>query len=102
MSAHGSLTITAAVVVALCAPAAAQPQDTSGSDARAGVPTSTPAIPRIRIVQAPSTGFEWGDAAIGSAATLALILLAAGGAMTVRPGGRASPRDRPHRPGPPS
>jgi hypothetical protein len=31
----------------------------------------------------PDSGFDWGDAAIGAAASLALTLLVAGGAMTV-------------------
>jgi hypothetical protein len=55
-------------------------------DARSGAPADTPAVPPTRIVEVPQTGFEWGDAAIGGAATLALILLVAGGAMTLRPG----------------
>jgi hypothetical protein len=38
----------------------------------------------------PDTGFDWGDAAIGAAAGLALTLLVAGGAMTVSR--RRSPR----------
>ena len=101
MSRLGTLSITA-VVVALCAPAAAQPQDPVSSNARGGVPTGTPVVPRARIVQAPSTGFHWGDAAIGSAATLALILLGAGGAITLRPSDRASPKERAPGTGPPA
>jgi hypothetical protein len=50
-------------------------------------PASPPALPRTRVVQAPPAGFQWRDAAIGSIATLALLLLGAGGAMTL-------PRDR--------
>ena len=95
MSRLGSLNITAAVVVvALCVPAAAQPQDPASSNARGGVPTGTPVVPRTRIIQTPSTGFHWGDAAIGSAGTLALLLLGAGSAITLRPGDRASPKER--------
>jgi hypothetical protein len=44
-----------------------------------------PASPRMRIVEVPQAGFEWGDAAIGGAATLALVLLVAGGGMSLRP-----------------
>jgi hypothetical protein len=50
-------------------------------------PASPPALPRTRVVQAPPAGFQWRDAAIGSTATLALLLIGAGGAMTL-------PRDR--------
>ena len=60
--------------------------DLVSPDARDGMPANTPAVPRARIVEVPSTGFEWGDAAIGGGTTLALVLLVAGGAMTVRPG----------------
>jgi hypothetical protein len=48
-------------------------------------PVNVPAPPRMRIVEVPQAGFEWGDAAIGGAATLALVLLVAGGGMTLRP-----------------
>ena len=48
-------------------------------------PVQVPAPLRTRIVEVPQAGFEWGDAAIGGAATLALVLLLAGAAMTVRP-----------------
>jgi uncharacterized iron-regulated membrane protein len=89
---------TAAVAAALCVPAAAQARpadvppaasqkvDLVTPDARSGAPADTPAVPPTRIVEVPQTGFEWGDAAIGGAATLALILLVAGTAITLRPG----------------
>jgi hypothetical protein len=48
-------------------------------------PVHVPAPARTRIVEVPQAGFEWGDAAIGGAATLALVLLVAGGGMTLRP-----------------
>jgi predicted NBD/HSP70 family sugar kinase len=44
-----------------------------------------PAPTRTRIVEVPQAGFEWGDAAIGGAATLALVLLLAGLGMAMRP-----------------
>jgi hypothetical protein len=50
-----------------------------------------PAMPRTRIVEVPQAGFEWGDAAIGGAATLALVLLLAGVGMTIRPRRTAAP-----------
>jgi hypothetical protein len=101
MCSLGSLLVVAAVAIALCAPAA-QAQDLVSPDARPGVPTSTPARSRIRVVEVPSTRFGWSDAVIGSAATMALVLLAAGGVMTLRPGGRTSPHDRAPGTGPPS
>jgi len=48
-------------------------------------PVRVVAPARTRIVEVPQAGFEWGDAAIGGAATLALVLLVAGGGMTLRP-----------------
>ena len=53
-------------------------------------PVQVPAPSRTRIVEVPRAGFEWGDAAIGGAATLALVLLLAGVGMTVRPRRTAS------------
>ena len=52
-------------------------------NARPAVRVVAPA--RTRIVEVPQAGFEWGDAAIGGAATLALVLLLAGLGMSVRP-----------------
>jgi len=51
--------------------------------ARPAVRVVAPA--RTRIVEVPQAGFEWADAAIGGAATLALVLLLAGVGMSVRP-----------------
>jgi hypothetical protein len=90
----------AAIGAALCVPATATAGDWSTTaaqakpttdfvspDARdsARPPVQVPAPPRTRIVEVPQAGFEWGDAAIGGAATLALVLLLAGVGMTVRP-----------------
>ena len=44
-------------------------------------PTVTVTPMRVRIVEVPSSGFEWGDAGIGAAATLALVLVGVGAAM---------------------
>jgi hypothetical protein len=112
-------TITAAVAVgmALAAPATALAQDdlrTPDSrygrpapvsktidlvspDARYGVPDGTAktpviTVPRTRVVEVPQSGFEWGDAAIGGAATLAVLLAAGGMVLTVRPRGTAAIR----------
>jgi hypothetical protein len=69
--------------------------DRVSPDARYGEPDgSAPApvvtIPRTRVVKVEQTGFEWGDAAIGGAATLALLLTAGGLVLTVRPRHRAA------------
>lgn len=50
-----------------------------------------PAPTRTRIVEVPQAGFEWGDAAIGGAATLALVLLLAGLGMGMRVHRTATP-----------
>jgi hypothetical protein len=91
---------TATIAAALCVPAAAAADDwyETGTPAKATQDYLTPdardsgrppvhvsALPRTRIVEVPQAGFEWGDAAIGGAATLALVLLVAGGGMTLRP-----------------
>jgi hypothetical protein len=90
----------ATIAAALCVPATAAAddwyktgapakatQDYVTPDARdsARPPVHVPAAPRLRIVEVPQAGFKWGDAAIGGAATLALVLLVAGGGMTLRP-----------------
>ena len=55
-------------------------------DARDQRRVNVPTVPHTRIVEVPSNdGFEWGDAAIGGVAALALVLVISGGAMTVRP-----------------
>jgi hypothetical protein len=55
-------------------------------DARDQRRVNVPTVPHTRIVEVPSNnGFEWGDAAIGGGAALALVLVIGGGAMTVRP-----------------
>jgi hypothetical protein len=69
--------------------------DRVSPDARYGVPDgSTPApvitIPRTRVVEIEQTGFEWGDAAIGGAAAVAVFLTAGGLVLTVRPRRRAA------------
>lgn len=101
---------TAAVGLALAVPGAAAAQndhrspdarygwpepasksiDRVSPDARYGVPdgsTRVPVvtIPRTRVVEIEQTGFEWGDAAIGGAAAIAVFLTAGGLALTVRP-----------------
>ena len=94
-------TATAVVATVAVAPAAAQArpdtgqgpaqprssQDRVSPDARYGVPdASTPTIvPETRVVEVRSTGFEWGDAAVGGGAAIALMLVIAGGAIAVRP-----------------
>ena len=54
--------------------------DLRSPDVRFGQPDGTvvPARERVRIVEVPSSGFEWGDAGIGAAGMLAVTLLALG------------------------
>jgi hypothetical protein len=47
----------------------------------APVPTVTLAPTRVRVVEVPSSGFEWGDAGIGAAGMLALVLVGVGVGM---------------------
>jgi hypothetical protein len=56
-------------------------------DARYGVPDAhTPTIvPDTRVVEAPSAGFQWADAAVGGGTAIALVLVISGGAIAVRP-----------------
>ena len=69
------------------------PQQTSpqvdkvSPDARYGVPdgNTLTIVPETRVVEVPSTGFEWADAAVGGGAALALVLVIAGVAVAVRP-----------------
>ena len=63
-------------------------------DARYGVPDgNTPTIvPDARVVEVPSSGFEWADAAVGGGAALALVLVIAGAAIVVRPRRHAAMR----------
>jgi hypothetical protein len=63
-------------------------QDLRSPDARdpfpAGTGSRSPVVIDAPVAQ-PATGFEWGDAAIGAAGALALILATGGIALTVRP-----------------
>jgi hypothetical protein len=98
-------TTTSAVAIALCAasPAAAQALispdaidaatplestiDKRSPDVRYGQPNGAPvpnvtlAPTRVRLVEVPSSGFEWGDAGIGAAGMLALVLVGVGVGM---------------------
>jgi hypothetical protein len=56
---------------------ATSPSTTAGSIAKAS------AAPSAVRVQAPATGFDWGDAGIGAASGLALSLIGLGGALVV-------------------
>ena len=66
---------------------AAEPApDLRAPDNRFGQPTGDTIVPvrttpRVRIVEVPSSGFEWGDAGIGAAGTLAVVALGAGAGM---------------------
>jgi hypothetical protein len=56
--------------------------DLRAPDNRFGQPTGVPAPARVRIVEIPSSGFRWGDAGIGAAGMLAIVMLGVGIAMT--------------------
>lgn len=43
-----------------------------------------PQAPRPTVVPAPSGGFDWGDAGVGAAGTLSLLLFAGGSLLVVR------------------
>jgi hypothetical protein len=79
---------------------ATQTQDLRTPDAiDAGTPrqsTAASAPERVRIVEVPSNGFEWGDAGIGAAGMLALVLVGVGLGMaaTSRRRGRRFPATR--------
>jgi hypothetical protein len=47
-------------------------------------------VPQVRAVEAPSSGFDWGDAEIGAAAMLGLLGLVTGAGVLVARRGRAS------------
>jgi len=57
--------------------------DKRSPDVRYGQPNgeSAPAPVRVRIVEVPSSGFEWGDAGVGAASMLALVLVGVGVVM---------------------
>jgi hypothetical protein len=76
-------------------PDAAEPveptTDLRAPDNRFGQPVVSAPPARVRIVEVPSTGFGWGDAGIGAAGMLAIVMLGVGIAMTAahhRRGGR--------------
>jgi hypothetical protein len=84
----------------LRSPDAADPMQTTvdkrSPDVRFGEPNGeqTPAVApvRVRIVEVPTSGFEWGDAGIGAAAMLAVVLIGLGAAMaTAHRRGRHAP-----------
>jgi hypothetical protein len=58
--------------------------DLRSPDVRYGQPNgeSAPVPMRVRIVEVPSSSFEWGDAGVGAAGMLALVLVGVGVAMT--------------------
>jgi hypothetical protein len=55
--------------------------DLRAPDNRAGQPVGVAAPARVRIVEVPSSGFGWGDAGIGAAGMLAVVMLGVGIAM---------------------
>jgi len=99
----------AAITLALPASAVAQYQDLRGEHARDAarqselrgqprwdmrnadrrtdtgvrVPPVQPPAPEIRLVEIESHGFDWGDAGIGAAGGLAIVMLAGGGVAAI-------------------
>jgi hypothetical protein len=72
------------------APIAVQPpsQDLRGADSRGAPaaperPLDVEPAPRVRIVEVPSSGLEWGDAIIGAAGMLAIVALAVAAGLAV-------------------
>jgi hypothetical protein len=69
------------------APDAADPveptTDLRAPDNRSGQPLVSVAPARVRIVEVQSRGFGWGDAGIGAAGMLAVVMLGVGIAMAV-------------------
>jgi hypothetical protein len=59
--------------------------DKRSPDVRFGQPNGeeapTAAPVRVRIIEVPSSGFEWGDAGVGAATMLALVLVGVGAAL---------------------
>jgi hypothetical protein len=60
--------------------------DMRAPDNRFGQPTGQTVVPvqmptRVRVVEVPSSGFQWGDAGIGAAGMLAVVALGAGVGM---------------------
>jgi len=91
------ITVATALVGALAMPAAAAADpipdaadgykglgatvDTRSPDSRFGRPGDTPLTPQVRVISAPTEGFDWGDAGIGAAGGLAVIAIAGGVAV---------------------
>jgi hypothetical protein len=55
--------------------------DLRAPDNRTGERSGGPAPARVRIVEVPASGFGWGDAGIGAAGMLAVVMLGVGVAM---------------------
>jgi hypothetical protein len=91
----------AATILCLCAPTVGQArtvdpvryeghpsQNLSGADAQ-GAPASADEFrefvpaPRVRIVEVPSPGVDWGDATLGAGGAMVLVLLASAGGIAV-------------------
>jgi hypothetical protein len=60
-------------------------------DSQLGRPADTPVTPQVRVIEAPGSGFDWGDAGIGAAGGLAVIAIA-GGAVVLGTSRRRSAR----------
>jgi hypothetical protein len=85
---RGKTILATAAILAVSATAASatQYQDLRSPDARDAardLPRVVVSPPLVEVREAPSGGFDWGDAAIGAAGTLGLFSIAAGSALLV-------------------
>jgi hypothetical protein len=69
--------------------ASAVPTDLRSPDVRFGQPDGSVAPPLVRTVDVPQKGFQWGDAGVGAAAVLSLLMLGLGVAVLATHGRRA-------------
>jgi hypothetical protein len=62
--------------------------DLRSPDVRFGQPDGSVVPPSVRTVEVPQSGFQWGDAGIGAAAVLSLLMLGAGFVLVATHGRR--------------
>ena len=93
---HHNASLRAALVVAVALSALA-PAAASAYPVQDNGPTE-PAQPAVQVVQAPAhDGFDFGDAAIGAAAAVALSIVAVGGGLAITRRRRPDAAPRPAR-----
>jgi hypothetical protein len=85
---RGKTVLTTTALLAVCAGTASanQYQDLRSPDARDAardLPRVVMSPPVVEVREAPSGGFDWGDAGIGAAGTIGLFSIAGGAALLV-------------------